>query len=194
MKGRRSLVIGHWVAATRLFSRLKIKAVKSHPTLFTFHYSLFTPKMSRGFGLIQALLILLVMAGIMTVAMRYASIGAKHTADSYNREEAELFMRSAIEITLLEISGYDHGDGSCLQHVRVLSHGHKYVADINITRYYVDAGAPASQDLHDCPVRYEIDAPESHGMVMMEAVVESNNSNPRIEHPVRLLYRGLQRP
>ncbi len=140
--------------------------------------------MSRGFGLIQALLILLVMAGIMTVAMRYASIGAKHTADSYNREEAELFMRSAVEIALLEISGFDHSGGDCLRHVRVLSHGH----------YYVDAGAPAREDLHDCPVRYAIDAPESHGMVMMEATVESNDSNPRIEHPVRLLYRGLQRP
>ena len=191
MKTRRSWGMGHWVAATRLFYRLKIKAAKPHPTLFTIHYSLFTPKMSRGFGLIQALLILLIMAGIMTVAMRYATIGAKHTADSYNREEAELFMRSAIEIALLEISGYDHSDGNCLQHVRVLSHGHKYVADINITRYYVDK---SSGILNDCPVRYEIDAPESHGMVMMEAVVESNNTNPKIEHPVRLLYRGLQRP
>ena len=178
----------------RRFWRLKMRAAKPHPRLFTFHLSLFASSMSRGFGLIQALLILLVMAGIMTVAMRYASIGAKHTADSYNREEAELFMRSAIEIALLEISGFDHSGGDCLRHVRVLSHGHKYVADINITRYYVDAGAPAREDLHDCPVRYAIDAPESHGMVMMEATVESNDSNPRIEHPVRLLYRGLQRP
>ena len=179
---------------TRRFWRLRMKTAKPHPTLFTFHFSLFTANMSRGFGLIQALLILLVMAGIMTVAMRYAAVGAKHTADSYNREEAELFMRSAVEIALLEISGFDHSGGDCLQHVRVLSHGHKYIAEINITRYYVDTGAPAREDLHDCPVRYAIDAPESHGMVMMEATVESNDSNPRIEHPVRLLYRGLQRP
>ncbi len=145
----------------------------------------------RAFGLWQAIVIILILGGIMVVTMRFARIGAHHTADSYTREQAELFLRSALEIAMLQIGTHDRS-GGCLGAVRVLSRDGRFIADINITRYYLLKG---SADLALCgPLGYPIETEESHGMVMMEAVVRSDPSNPKIVHPVRVLRRSIQRP
>lgn len=144
-----------------------------------------------GFGLWQAIALILIVGGIMSVAMRYAKIGATHTVDSYTKEQAELFMRSAMEIALLQISGHDRS-GGCLDRVRLLSKDGKFIADINITRYYL---LKNSTDLALCgPLGYPIESEESHGMVMMEVVVTTNPANPKVMHPVRVTKRSIQRP
>ncbi len=144
-----------------------------------------------GFGIWQAIVIILILGGIMVVTMRYMKIGVQHTADSYTKEQAELFLRSAMEIAMLQISGHDRS-GGCLESVRVISRDKKFVADINITRYYLLKG---SADLALCgPLGYPIESEESHGMVMMEAVVSSDPSSPKILHPVRITRRSIQRP
>jgi len=147
--------------------------------------------MRRGFGLMQAIVIMLVVGGIMTLALRYARVGAVHTADSYTRERAELFLQSATEIAMLQISGQDRGDG-CLDRVRVRSREGDFVADIRILRYYLLEG---SADLAACgSLGYPISTEESHGMVLMEAQVYSDPASARVPHPVRILRRSLQRP
>jgi len=145
----------------------------------------------RGFGLWQAIAVILIVGVVMTVAMRYARIAAVHTADSYTKEQAELFLRSAMETAMLQISTHDRS-GGCLSGVKVLSRDGKFIADINITRYYLLEGSP---DLALCgSLGYPIKSAESHGMVMMEAVVRSDPSNAKIVHPVRILRRSIQRP
>lgn len=147
--------------------------------------------MRRAFGIWQALVIILIVSGLMVVAMRYAKIGAVHTADSYTREQAELFLQSAVEIAMLQIAGHDRNSG-CLDHVRVVSKDRKFVADIAIVRYYLLRG---SSDLAACgPLGYPIETEESHGMVMMEAVVTTDPNHPKVLHPVRIVRRSLQRP
>ncbi|BBG64913.1 hypothetical protein NNO_0211 [Hydrogenimonas sp.] len=147
---------------------------------------------ARGaFGLWQAIAVILVLGVIMTVTMRYAKIGALHTADSYTKEQAELFLRSAVEMALLQISAHDRS-GGCLGSVKVVSRDGRFIADINITRYYL---LENSADLALCgTLGYPIQSEESHGMVMIEAVVRSDPSNAKIVHPVRILRRSLQRP
>ena len=146
--------------------------------------------MRRGFGLMQAIVIVLLVGGIMMVAMRYARVAALHTADSYTRERAELFLQSAMEIAMLQIAGHDRSDG-CLDRVTVTSRDGTFTADIRIVRYYLLAG---SADLAACgSLGYPIGTEESHGMVMMEAVV-TTNPDAGIAHPVRLVKRSLQRP
>ncbi|WP_457593410.1 hypothetical protein [Hydrogenimonas sp.] len=149
-------------------------------------------RQKRGaFALWQAIAVILILGGIMVVTMRFASIGAHHTADSYTKEQAELFLRSATEIAMLQISGHDRS-GGCLQRVRVVSRDRKFTADINITRYYLLKSSP---DFALCgPLAYPIESEESHGMVMMETVVTSDPTNPRVVHPVRIIRRGIQRP
>ncbi|WP_201352406.1 hypothetical protein [Hydrogenimonas urashimensis] len=144
-----------------------------------------------AFGIWQALIIILIVSGLMVVAMRYAKIGAVHTADSYTREQAELFLQSAVEIALLQIAGHKRSS-ECLDRVHLVSRDGKFTADIAITRYYLLAG---SADLSVCgTLGYPVETEESHGMVMMEAVVQSVPGHPKVIHPVRLVRRMVQRP
>lgn len=131
----------------------------------------------------------------MTMALKYASITAKQTADSYMREKAELFMKSAIELALLAISGYDRKtNGNCLQNIRVISPDQRFVADINVTKYYLLQG---SSDCTYCGSRCEpIQTEDSHGMVMLQIKVDSNSTHPKNHgrEKIKLLRRTLQRP
>lgn len=144
--------------------------------------------MRRAFGLAQALMIILVVSGIVTVTMKYASINAQHYADSYTREQAELFLQSATEAALLRIGAYNRSGGTCMSDLNVSSSDHKFNANVTIERYYLAEG-----NCSNVPVQL-IQTEESHGMVSMNVVVESNATNPKILHPVRLVRRSLQRP
>lgn len=145
--------------------------------------------MRRAFGLPQVLLIILFIGGIVTVTMRYASLGAKHYADSYTREQAELFLQSATEAALMRISAYDRTDGSCLGTLTVRSSDNKFNADITIERYYLADGTTCNNVAYT-PIQSE----ESNGMISMRVIVTTDNTNTKILHPIRLERRSLQRP
>lgn len=144
--------------------------------------------MRSAFGLAQALIIILVISGIVTVTMKYASINTQHYADSYTREQAELFMQSATEAALLRIGAYDRTAGTCMDKLSITSSDNKFDANITIEHYYLVEG-----NCSNVPVE-RIQTEESHGMVSMNVIVESNASHPKILHPVRLVRRSLQRP
>ncbi len=144
--------------------------------------------MRRGFGLPQVLLIILFIGGIVTVTMRYAQLGAKHYADSYTREQAELFMQSATEMALLRISDYNRSDLTCMKNLNITSSDSRFNATITIERYYLVN--ETCSNVNYTPIQSE----ESHGMVSMKVVVDSNNTHPKILHPIRLERRSLQRP
>lgn len=145
--------------------------------------------MRRAFGLPQALMIILVISGIVTVTMKYASINAQHYADSYTREQAELFMQSATEAALLRIAAYNRSDGTCMSELNISSSDYKFNANITIERYYLADGTSCSNVAFQA-----IQTAESHGMVSMNVVVETNATNPKVLHGVRLTRRSLQRP
>ena len=145
--------------------------------------------MRNAFGLAQALMIILVISGIVTVTMKYASINTQHYADSYTREQAELFMQSATEAALLRISGHNRNTLGCLSEFNITSSDQRFNAFITIEKYYLADGSTCSGTLSQA-----IQSEESHGMLSMNVVVESNATNPKILHPVRLTRRSLQRP
>lgn len=152
--------------------------------------------MRRGFGLVQALIVIVLISGIMTIAMKYAQVTVKQTSDLYAKESAELFMDSAIELTLLAISGYERNTTShCLHEVNITSADKRFKADINITTYYL---LQDSMDYNNSDRRTAIQTEESHGMVMLEATVrvnEDSDANARIQGKhIRLTRRTLQRP
>ena len=153
--------------------------------------------MRRGFGLPQVLLIILFIGGIVTVTMRYASLGAKHYADSYTREQAELFMQSATEAALFQISGYSRSGNHCKQDVNVTLPSKDgtvlFYADITIYKYYLSDGTGCiEKNLLGEDLNATIQTEESNGMIDMLVIVRSNNTNPKILHPVRLQRRSLQ--
>lgn len=150
--------------------------------------------MRRGFGLVQALLVIILISGIMVIAMKYAKISIKQTSDAYAKESAELFMDSAIEMTLLGISGYERNSTSgCLKEVHILSEDKRYQADVNITHYYL---LKNSQDCLFCgTLCVPVETEESHGMAMLEVSVFTNENHPKNQDKkIRLTRRTLQRP
>ncbi len=152
--------------------------------------------MRKAFGLVQALIVIVLISGIMVIAMKYAKISVNQTSDLYARESAELFMDSAVELTLLAISGYERNATShCLHEVNITSADKRYKADVNITTYYL---LQNSEDYNNSDRRTAIQTEESHGMVMLEITVKPNDAvdaNARIKDKhIKLTRRTLQRP
>ena len=142
----------------------------------------------------QALLVIVLVSGILVIAMKYANVNVKQTKDIYLKESAELFMNSAVELSLLAISGYDRNStNSCLDEVSITSPDQRFLADVNITKYYLLAG---SADCARCGSLCEpIDTKESQGMVMLRVVVETNATHPKNRgEKIKLTRRTLQRP
>lgn len=144
--------------------------------------------MRHAFGLPQALLVLLFIGGIVTVTMRYARLGAQHYADSYTREQAELFIQSATEAALLRISAFDRSGGECMKNITVASSDGRFEANVTIERYYLADGSTCN-NLPTTPIQSE----ESHGMVSLK-IIATAVADPKNLHPVRLVRRSLQRP
>lgn len=152
--------------------------------------------MRSGFGILQALLVIVMVSGIMMIAMKYATTTVKQTKDMYIRESAELFLNSAVELTLLAISDRDRS-GGCLYEFNTASSDQRFIADVNISRYYVYDGRDNNGSTFQCSIDrvQSIQTQESHGFVMLEVRVELNSSNPRnSDANITLTRRTLQRP
>jgi len=142
--------------------------------------------MRKGFGMIQVILFMVILSTILTIVMKYASITTKHTEDLYLKESAELFMQGAIELTLLGISTHDRSTG-CLNEIHIISDDKRFIADINITDYYLF-------NTQGCDNEKIIMTEESNGMVMMDITVKSDDTHPKNTRPIRLTKRTMQRP
>ncbi len=144
--------------------------------------------MRSGFGIIQALLVIVLISGIMMIAMKYATVAVKQTKDLYIKESAELFMDSAVELTLLAIQGYERSSG-CLHEVNITSSDNRFTADINISKYYL------YENPYNCDRNQTITTEDSHGFVMLEVTVETNSTHPKnAKKKIKLTRRTLQRP
>jgi len=150
-------------------------------------------KKRDGFGIIEALFVIVLVGGIISLALRYAKVSLHRTSISYEKEAAELFLNSSIELSLLAIQGYDRtSHGNCLKEVHITSQDSRFVADVNITKYFLLNG---SNDCNYCgnlcsPVK----TAQSNGYVLMEISVESNDTNPKNIDSIRIIRRTLQRP
>jgi len=141
--------------------------------------------MRRGFGLIQVIFFMVILSSILTITMKYATISAKQTGNFFIREQAELFMQSAIELALLGLSSHDKSTG-CLHEVHITSQDKRFIADINISRYFL-----VNSEI--CDRKTAIFTEESNGMIVMDVIVETNNTHPKNSYKVRLAKRTLQR-
>lgn len=147
--------------------------------------------MRKGFGLLQALLVIVLISGIMVIAMKYATVSIKQTKDLYARESAELFMNSAVELSLLAIQGYDRNGTDCLKEVNITSSDKRFQADVNISKYFLYK----DYNLSNCNRVQKVETEDSHGMVMLEVRVETNSTHPKNKDSNITLYRRtLQRP
>ncbi|NPA29393.1 MAG: hypothetical protein GXO33_04335 [Epsilonproteobacteria bacterium] len=141
--------------------------------------------MRRGFGIIQALLIIVMVGGLLTVVIRYARAGVRYTVDGYVREQAELMTDSAVEWALFEI---EKKDGKCWAGGEAPpladGRGKRYTARVTVEKYYLYDG-----DCSGVPVE-RITTPESQYYVMLRVEVNATVDG---RQRVRLVRRTLQR-
>ena len=149
--------------------------------------------MKKGFGLISALIIMLLIATLMVAVVKFAFISVNHTSDTYLQQRAQLFMQSAIENAILAIEGYDRNISKCLKHITFRDEKKRFKADVDILRYYFYKNSDEAG--YNCDNAVLIDTDKSHGNVLLKVVVESNNSNPRnFGKHIRIQKITLQRP
>ncbi|MEA2099029.1 MAG: hypothetical protein U9P72_02765 [Campylobacterota bacterium] len=151
--------------------------------------------MRKAIGLIQAIMIILLLSGMMVLVIKYASISARHVADTYVKEQNELFLSSTIEQALLAISEHNRSANGCLDSYSPTNITNNrditYSSKVNVIRYYLEDG---SDDLADCPILgIPIDTEtDSHGMALFEIEVNATRADGTVVS--RILRRTLQQP
>ena len=150
--------------------------------------------MRRAFNMMMAIFMLLLLSGLAVLTMQYTRIHATHFVDSYNKEQAELFMDSVIEATLLKIEGRDRQADGCLRSLLFTSADNRFEANVTIEKYYMFQGKDnnGSEPPAGCPVQ-SIASPMSHGYVEFTVVVRSTD-HAKVATPIRITRKTLQRP
>lgn len=140
--------------------------------------------MRKAFGILQTLVIMLLVAGLMTMVLKYASIGAKHTQDSYIREQAQLWLESSVEWALFQMQKeggrcWAGGDAPTLT-----QNGVVYTSSVQVEKYYLYNETCSLVDTT------AIFTAKSQYYVMLRVEV---NATLDAEPHIRLLRRTLQR-
>lgn len=155
--------------------------------------------MRKAFNLMMAIGMILVLSGAAILTMKYVSISAQHITDSYVKEQAEIFAKSVLEAALLKVEGYDRStNNDCLTDFSTESADGRFLAKVYIRHYYLYNGEDNDgTTLDNCSIDENISTNESHGYVIVEVVVTTNDSHAKIKGfvtPVRVVLRSLQRP
>lgn len=140
--------------------------------------------------MLLAIFMLLLLAGLAVVTLKLVRIHAKEYVDSYNKEQAQLFMQSVIEATLMRIQGYQRS-GDCVRSIEFLSPDRRFEANVTIEKYYIFD--KIANNMQNCSIAQEITTPQSNGYLLMNVIVSSTNSA-KIGRPIRITLRTLQRP
>jgi len=150
--------------------------------------------MRKAFGILEAIAIMLLLAGLLIITIKYVKVGARATSDGYLREQTGLFMLSSIEKALLDISAWDRNEhnNECWSEGSYSYDDNKgdiYKSYIKVERYFLnDPSECNGSDKYDIT---KIDTSESEGFVIF--LVETNLTKNGATK-IRLINRSLQRP
>ena len=151
--------------------------------------------MRKGFGLIYALFVIVLVAGLISLALRYTKSSIVKTTDIYEKESAELFLNSAVELSMLTISGYKRSNtNGCLKDINITSQDRRFNAYVHIKWYYLLNGSNDATYCSGDGLTHIIATDDSQGMVMLEVEVDANTTHPKNPTPLRIIRRSLQKP
>ena len=147
--------------------------------------------MKKGFGIITALLILVLVSFLLMLVLKAAAIGVKHTEDTYIKTQTRLFMQSSIENAIMAIEGYERNSTSgCLKHINFTSSDGRFESNITVLRYYC-------YDMAKCPscdIAVKVDSSKSQGNVLLQTITQTTDSPRNGGKLVRLEKITLQKP
>jgi len=146
--------------------------------------------LKKAFGIMSALLILVLVSFLLMLVLKVASISSKHVGDTYLKSQAILFMQSSIENSILAIEGYERNSSNkCLKHINFISSDGKFESNTTVLRYYC-------YDMNKCPCpnAVKIDTPQSHGNVVLYTIVNTTNSDRNKGYKIRIEKVTIQKP
>lgn len=158
--------------------------------------------MKRGFGIIQALIFLILVSFLMMIVLKTASVGVKHVSDSYVKEQAELFMHTSIENAILAIEGYERNSTSkCLVDINFSTpptgtpSQSRFISYSKVLKYYCYYDTIGPNKRCPCDNAEPVYTEDSHGTVLLSTVVETNQNHPKNEgKKVKISKVTIQRP
>ncbi|MDR2342846.1 MAG: type II secretion system protein [Campylobacteraceae bacterium] len=141
--------------------------------------------MRKAFGLITAIMFIVLVATIGALALSFSTQTSKQTSDIYLKTQAELLSYSATEYALLAISAHNISS-NCINYIEADDGGFK----IYITLQYIGNGLPAACNILNGANNIATDS--SQATVLMDTIVEypASDSN----EPIRIHRRTLQKP
>ena len=148
--------------------------------------------MKRAFNLIMAIFMILLLSGLGILTVKYVKISANHFADSFIKEQAELFLDSVVESSLLKIEGVDRKTQFCPKNFRFISPDGRFEANVTVIKYFLYKGKDNDGGSY-CTNVVAIETPESHGYVLMDINL-STRAGGRVKNPIFISTRTLQRP
>jgi len=144
--------------------------------------------MRRGFTLLSAIFLMVLVATLMVLAFSLSTQTAKQTGDIYLQEQGQLLARSATEFALLAISGHDNS-ANCIEQINLEYPQGSPIFDINMSLYYIGNGLPCNAGhLLDNTIATQ----ESNGTVLIDTFV--SYVDPGTEERVVFHRRTIQKP
>ncbi|MFY9142434.1 hypothetical protein [Sulfuricurvum sp.] len=101
----------------------------------------------KGFAMILAIFIIVMIAAGGTILLKNASVGSKSIGDNYLHAQAELLGQSATEFALMRAQGVNTAAGTCLNQLNITVYNANGTAagdkmfDINVSLAYTFRGA-----------------------------------------------------
>lgn len=145
----------------------------------------------RGFAMIMAIFVVLLVAAGGVLLLSNASRGVKSVSDTYLRTQAELLAESATEFAVMRAQGFDTSVGAgghCLEKLNIDvkdASGASSMFDINVVmRYSFAHGAPGS-----CTNVLATDTNLSTMILVDVSVTDHNLST----EPIRVYKRSWQK-
>jgi hypothetical protein len=147
--------------------------------------------MRRGFGLITAIMFIVLVATIGALALSFSSQTSKLSTDTYLKVQAELLSYSVTEYALLAISAHDRAaTNDCVN--RISGRDSTGVFGYTVKIRYMGVNLPAGCNILAGVIGFVsgIKTPESDVTVLIDTVVRSNSNT----EPIRIHRRTLQKP
>ncbi|BDY13501.1 type IV pilus modification PilV family protein [Hydrogenimonas cancrithermarum] len=144
--------------------------------------------MRRGFTLLSAIFLMLLVATLMVLAFSLSSQTKRQTGDIYMQEQAQLLARSATEFALLAISGHDNRI-DCIERINLRYPQGAPIYDINMSLHYIGNGLPCNPSHL---LANDIATAESNGTVLIDTFV--SYTDPENNETIRFHRRTIQKP
>jgi len=147
----------------------------------------------NGFAMIMAIFFMIVIATLLTYMLASTTETAKRTTNTYVNEQAQLLAKSAVEYTILRVSGFDRSGGNCMNgYTAVYPDTTNPIFDINVTVSYIGLG-PLTGTCTDYIAN--ISTPESNGTMLIDVYVTSTTGTNglNLSEPIRYHRRTLQK-